>query len=1553
MCVFLKKCKEQWLLKILCALLIFPSLSRAEGSKDLYPAGAQGYRAYLLTPSTSASFNPFATPGTMKVYVKAGETIYVGSSAVGKRWPDSSSGKYGSIVMRTPNGTTYTVTGASATGTILNRQQELNGPNRPGFTTGGYVPYTRVVTPAEEGIWEIEFTAFGTGNGSNIPSFNLSAGKHPSGTFFGNVYNENTYDGRFKANDNWVQPLSYGSTAVDLVAAWDVSVGAANNSGQLINGRVFTTVFCGTLPNSIFDQKSFYSKFYVLTPEGFSYLVENNGQNGASFNFFSNNKGQMSPFPDGEPTYKSINTSSVSTLNGSIWDPRNPDSGTNVTNKLFFNKPASDLPTSANIRYNGASQTQTWLKNTPITPLIYNLSIIGNESGTLSNIVGPKGCKITFQSNVSGHYKIMIDVNNNGSFDDSEDIVKVGPCTANVVNEVMWDGIDGKGNKVSNETDIKIRGAVTVSEVHFPFIDVESNWDGIIIHQLDQNFNPISGKDIVYWNDVDLTDGSNLQQASNPIINISNGISSSVNGHKWGGGSATNTIDTNYYGNNRTIDTWTFVESVPVDILTRVYKYDIDLAVNYNTNDKQYAKTCNDTITYQIEIENIRSSRFTSDVDGATFAFDHQGKLNILNVDYTPTFKQSSLITSSASITNDKYSSKVDLESGAKGVFTIKAVLKPTVTYNEAFQTLASIIRPADYEDVDATDYFNEYNVELPLQECDGLPSGTGCNNIQYSSEVLALYCTSSTLTKTSSVVDSYQVGDTIEYSVVYKNNDAILHTDIQITDELPFGTNYVPNSLSAKIHQPLYANSTQYDSIKANQSYMIPQNVTSIVVQAWGAGGKGSYRNNNSGGAGGGGGGGAFAQSTLNVIEGDTLQIRIGAGSSTYASAGGDTYIYKTINNNLVLAKGGSSPAINSNTGANGGTANGSIGQIRYAGGNGASMTNGNIGGGGGAAGTYTSIGAYANGRLGGTNSNNIGNGGDGGNGANIAGNNGIFPGGGGGGCKRTSGSSTNGGNGANGLMVISYIISSPVYGQINSFPNIAQNWSVQPGDSLVISYRVVVENEELEEIINIAKATSNIFVLPVYDTVTDLRYSEKYSISGKVYHDANGMTDKLINGQNPNLSQPIWAVLTDTDGKVIQVKDLNVSGEFQFEDVKGLNDYQVIITQQEPSLGDIVSTSALDTQWVHTGHYIRTYDSSIVSNQGKSQIIYQLQDDVKDVLFGIQMIPVADSKIYNISNTAFIGIIPLGFGTLANFSPKYIIYTDSEHLTGNGKGGLLTGKDPEDCPSEYGCNTNRTFRLEETYPSTKLFYDFGGEIGSVELQASDTIQNYDASKLYMVAREGSGMMEDPIGFRYSLIDQAGFASAPATYTVLTQSALPVELLYFEGENNQCQAKLSWATASELNNDYFEIEKSSDAIQWIIIGKVKGHGTINQVQTYQFKDFAPLTANTYYRLKQVDFDGTVEYHSIIEISAEQCHLQLVNIYPNPAKDYIKIQTDIPTQSSISLDIYDMYGRILQREKLGAAWNQISTQNFANGSYLFIIRKGNEILFKHTIIIDK
>lgn len=94
--------------------------------------------------------------------------------------------------------------------------------------------------------------------------------------------------------------------------------------------------------------------------------------------------------------------------------------------------------------------------------------------------------------------------------------------------------------------------------------------------------------------------------------------------------------------------------------------------------------------------------------------------------------------------------------------------------------------------------------------------------------------------------------------------------------------------------------------------------------------------------------------------------------------------------------------------------------------------------------------------------------------------------------------------------------------------------------------------------------------------------------------------------------------------------------------------------------------------------------------------------------------------------------------------------------------------------------------------------------------------------------------------------------------------STLPVTLTSFKGALQSNEVNLTWRTALELNNDYFEVLRAGDDGNFVSIAKVSGNGTKNQISDYYFKDKAPLAGNNYYKLKQVDFDGETTLHNEI-----------------------------------------------------------------------------------------
>lgn len=104
----------------------------------------------------------------------------------------------------------------------------------------------------------------------------------------------------------------------------------------------------------------------------------------------------------------------------------------------------------------------------------------------------------------------------------------------------------------------------------------------------------------------------------------------------------------------------------------------------------------------------------------------------------------------------------------------------------------------------------------------------------------------------------------------------------------------------------------------------------------------------------------------------------------------------------------------------------------------------------------------------------------------------------------------------------------------------------------------------------------------------------------------------------------------------------------------------------------------------------------------------------------------------------------------------------------------------------------------------------------------------------------------------------------------------LPIELASFEGFNNGHEVELYWTTASEINNDYFTVQRTLDGRTYEDIGIVSGAGTSYETNYYSFYDHNPYKATSYYRIKQTDFDGKFKYTDVIAIKAGTTDLELI-----------------------------------------------------------------------------
>ncbi len=118
--------------------------------------------------------------------------------------------------------------------------------------------------------------------------------------------------------------------------------------------------------------------------------------------------------------------------------------------------------------------------------------------------------------------------------------------------------------------------------------------------------------------------------------------------------------------------------------------------------------------------------------------------------------------------------------------------------------------------------------------------------------------------------------------------------------------------------------------------------------------------------------------------------------------------------------------------------------------------------------------------------------------------------------------------------------------------------------------------------------------------------------------------------------------------------------------------------------------------------------------------------------------------------------------------------------------------------------------------------------------------------------------------------------------------SPLPITLVAFTGSVVGNEVVLKWSTASEMNNAFFTVQRSRDAVGWSNIEQVAGAGTSSLPHSYTANDQSPYTGESYYRLIQTDLDGKRTYSSTITIDVKKT-ASAVSLYPNPATDHISI----------------------------------------------------------------
>lgn len=203
-------------------------------------------------------------------------------------------------------------------------------------------------------------------------------------------------------------------------------------------------------------------------------------------------------------------------------------------------------------------------------------------------------------------------------------------------------------------------------------------------------------------------------------------------------------------------------------------------------------------------------------------------------------------------------------------------------------------------------------------------------------------------------------------------------------------------------------------------------------------------------------------------------------------------------------------------------------------------------------------------------------------------------------------------------------------------------------------------------------------------------------------------------------------------------------------------------------------------------------------------------------------------------------------------------------------------------------------------------------------------------------------------------------FSSSPSTacdvstygqaedYTVYMKAnlnPLPVRLVEFNAKCDKGIARLNWSTASEENNEKFIIERSMDCNKFELLGEIAGHGTSKELINYSYEDLSPYKGTSYYRLKQVDYDGQYDYSKII---VNKCRGKVdIKIYPNPTDGVVQVAGLI---SGDRINLLAPLGQLVYSEVVKESSSHLSLGHLANGIYKITIENENLIHTTQVVI---
>ncbi|MGB1205034.1 MAG: T9SS type A sorting domain-containing protein [Chitinophagales bacterium] len=252
----------------------------------------------------------------------------------------------------------------------------------------------------------------------------------------------------------------------------------------------------------------------------------------------------------------------------------------------------------------------------------------------------------------------------------------------------------------------------------------------------------------------------------------------------------------------------------------------------------------------------------------------------------------------------------------------------------------------------------------------------------------------------------------------------------------------------------------------------------------------------------------------------------------------------------------------------------------------------------------------------------------------------------------------------------------------------------------------------------------------------------------------------------------------------------------------------------------------------------------------------------------------------------------------------------------------------------------------------------DFVTGTYTVVAQFDGGLPAYDANAVYEIGGDFTGeafvgveitfMIEEGSTNIYQITASDGLCETLTASNSFYCEKTPIELISFTGEVQVRGNLLKWATASELDNDYFTIERSIDGHNFEAITFVSAEGSSLTTLRYEFLDKQAPNGQTYYRLLQTDFDGTTTSSETITLKRNEIGFSFNDIYPVPANDFVEVSFNVEEDVKTEIQIFNLAGSLIttynEAAIKGTNSMTIDVSNYSTGVYFVTVNIGTDVI---------